>query len=270
MNCLLRPVEPCGPRTETGESNMGRFIPRGSGPNGSRRNAVWSVFLTCGLFVAIPGALFAQAEDGTRTFYFPDRSFNIPFTLHENDPRIEILLNVSTDGKMYHYSASARPTDRRFHFTAPADGWYHFIVQTRDSSGALTPDKLTSASPSLRICVDTQPPIIDSLTADPTPENALPTIRWKITETNLKEVWADYRSTNGGEWVPLFLPVNTDGSHTWKPLWGGELEVRMQAMDKAGHHSEVRTLRLRVANNVTRMQPPPDSVGAGKVMHVKS
>jgi hypothetical protein len=53
-------------------------------------------------------------------------------------------------------------------------------------------------------------------------------------------------------------------------LWSGELEVRMQVLDQAGHRSEVRTLKLRAANNVTRMPPPQEQEGAGKVMFVKS
>ena len=249
---------------------MGRFIPRGSGPPISRGNAVWLVLLTCGLFFTMPIQLFAQAGESVRTFYCPDRSFYIPFTLHENAPPLEILLNVSTDGRNYHYSASARPPDRRFHFPAPADGWYYFIVQTRDVSGALSPENLRGATPSIRICVDTQNPIIDSFTADTSSENALPTIRWKITEPNLKEILADYRSTSGGDWVPLFLPLSGVGAHTWKPSLYGELEVRLMAVDKAERRSEVRTLRLQVSNNVARMPPPQEQAGASKVMFVRS
>ncbi len=249
---------------------MGRFIPRGSGPHSNRGNAVWLVLLTCGLFLAVPAGVFAQAGENVRTFYCPDRSFYIPFTLHENSPSLEILLHVSTDGREYHYSATARPPDRRFHFKAPADGWYSFIVQTRDVSGALSPENLRGATPSIRICVDTQNPIIDSFTADPPADNTLPTIRWKITEPNLKEILADYRSTSGGEWVPLFLPLSVEGAHTFKPSLLGELEVRLMAVDKAERRSEVRTLRLQVSNNVARMPPPQDQAGAGKVMYVRS
>jgi len=242
---------------------MGRFIPRDSG------KAVWVTLLACGLFAAAPVALLAQTGDGIRTYYSPARSFHIPFTLTDNDPRIEVLLNVSTDGRQYRPAGIARPNERRFYFSAPADGWYYFIVQTRDASGVATPD-LRNAAPSIRICVDTQAPVIEELAADASPDNSLPSIRWKITEANLKEIWADYRSTSGGEWVPLFLPVKEEGRHTWKPSWGGELEVRMQALDQAGHRSEVRMLRLRAADNVARMPPPPESAGPSKIMYVNS
>lgn len=251
---------------------MGRFIPRGSGPDRSRTNAVWPMLLTCGLLVAAPHGSFAQTGDGVRTFYVAARSFSIPFSSTENDPRLEVLLNVSTDGRDYRYHAAARSNDRRFFFSAPADGWYYFIVQTRDAGGVVTPD-LRSAAPSIRVCVDTQYPVIEELSAAASPDgnpSPLPTIRWKIAEDNLKEIQADYRSTSGGEWVPLFLPLQKQGTHTWKPSWGGELEVRMTAWDQAGHRSDQRTLRLRAADNVARMPPPPEPGGSSKVLFVKS
>jgi hypothetical protein len=242
---------------------MGRFIPRGSG------KAVWVTLLACVLFVAAPLGILAQTGNNVSTYYVPARSFNIPFSMNDNDPRIEVLLNFSRDGREYKPAGIARPNDRRFHFSAPSDGWYYFIVQTRDSSGVAIPD-LRTAKPSIRVCVDTQPPVIEDLAADTSADNSLPSIRWKITEANLKEIWADYRSVNGGEWVPLFLPLKEDAKHTWKPHWLGELEVRMQVLDQANQKSEVRTLRLRAANNVTHMPPPPDPAGSGKILYVNS
>jgi hypothetical protein len=252
---------------------MGRFIPRGGEPNGGRGKAVWPVLLACGLVVATSVGAFAQAADNIRTFHFPARTFYVPFSLKDNDPRItELLLNYSKDGQNYRYYGSARPNERRFYFTAPADGCYYFIVQTRDAGGVVTPENLRSVPPSdiIRVYVDTQNPVVEEFTADASTGNALPTIHWKISEANLKEVLADYRSVNNGQWMPLFLePPQAQGKHTWKPSWSGELEVRLWAIDQAGHSSEVRTLRLHVANNVARMPPPPESAG-GKVMFVKS
>jgi hypothetical protein len=260
-----------GPRQETGESNMGRFIPRDGGAHRDRGRAVWLVLLACVLLGAAPVGVRAQSSDNLRTYYIPARSFFIPFSIDQNDPGIEEILNFSTDGQNYRYHASAKPLERRFHYTAPADGLYYFIVQTRDTSGALTPPNLRGVPPSIRVCVDTQDPIIESFTTDASSDNALPTIRWKIVETNLKEVLADYRSTDsGGVWVPLFPAAKEQGEHTWKPTWSGELEVRIQAVDKAERRSEVRTLRLRVANNVTRLAPPQDQASAGKVLFSKS
>lgn len=227
------------------------------------------MLLTCALLVAAPRA-FAQTAESVRTYYMRARTFTIPFSPADNDPRMEVLLNVSNDGREYRHYATAHAIDRRFSFQAPADGWYSFIVQTRDAGGVMTPANLRSATPSIRICVDTQVPVIEELSADTTTtQEKLPQIHWKIAEPNLKEIWADYRAL-GGEWMPLFLPVQEQGTHTWKPSWGGELEVRMQALDKAGHRSEVRMLKLRTADNLSRMPPPQEPAGAGKVMFVRS
>jgi hypothetical protein len=94
----------------------------------------------------------------------------------------------------------------------------------------------------------------------------LPVIRWAIEEANFYEVWADYRSTKGGPWYPLLLPAQANGDFRWKPAIGGELEVRMQARDKAGNQSEPKTVLVRVADTVAGM-PPPE---ASNVIHVKS
>ncbi len=261
---------PPAPRLEMGDSNMGRFIPRGIEPQGGRGKAAWPIVLACALLVAAPVALFAQATDTVRTFTVPARSFNIPFGT-DNDPRIvEVILYVSSDGKPYSRVDIVKPAARRFYFAAPSDGWYSFIVQTRDQGGVLTPADLRGAPPNIRVLVDTQSPFIEELTQTALAEGSPAGIQWNINEPNLQEIWADYRSTNGGEWLPLFLPVREKGTYTWKPAWGGELEVRMQALDKAGHRSQVKMLRMKVADNVARMPPPAEPAGAGKVLHVKS
>lgn len=226
------------------------------------------MLLTCGLLAAALGRLPAQNGDNIRTFYFPSRSFNIPFTLTERDPRIELLLNVSTDRRGYRYVGAARPQAGHFPFTAPADGEYSFIVQTREPNGVVTPADLRTAVPSLRVCVDTQAPVIEEFAAVASPQK-LPSVRWKIVEANLKEIYLDYRPL-GGDWVPQILPVQNEGTYTWKPSWSGELEVRMLAVDKADHRSQVRTLRLRTADNVSHMPPPQEPAGAAKVLFVNS
>jgi hypothetical protein len=250
---------------------MGRFIPRGIEPHGGRGKAAQYVLLACALLAAAPGGLFAQAADNVRTFHVPARSFNIPFNT-DNDPRIvDVILYVSTDGKQYTYVDTVKPSAHKFYFAARGDGWYSFIVQTRDQGGVLRPPDLREVAPSIRVYVDTQSPVIEELAPTP-PEEGYPVgIRWKINKANLQEIWADYRSTSGGEWLPLFLPLKAEGTYPWKPAFGGELEVRMQALDKAGHRSEVKTLRMKVADKVSRMPPPDEPLSnAGKVMHVKS
>lgn len=253
-----------------GESNMGRFNPRGIEPQGGRGKSARLLVLAC-VFFAVPVALFAQPADPVRSFYVPSRTFNIPFST-DNDPRVvDVLLYVSTDeGKSYNYVDAVRPAAHKFFFSARQDGCYWFIVQTKDREGVLRPAEVRGAAPSMKVWVDTQPPLIEDLSAVPSPPGSPPRIHWKINEANLKDIKADYRSTNGGDWLPLFLPIETEGSHSWKPSWGGQLEVRLWAQDKAGTWSELRTVRLRIADNVSGMRPPPEPTAASKVMHVRS
>jgi hypothetical protein len=252
-----------------GESNMERVIPRGRKPFGRRAKALRSLLLACGLLVAVPLGLRAQNGDKIHYVNFPD--FNIPFR-NIDDPRVtDVILYVSTDGKEYFHVQSAKPADRRFHFQSRGDGLYYFVVQTRDRDGTLSPANPNTATPNTRIYVDTRAPVIEELTADPAAKG-LPAISWKINEPNLKEIRADYRPLSGGDWVPILpFPAQQEGKRSWKPAWGGELEVRMQACDQAGNLSEPKTLRLRAADGVAHMAPPSDNAtGPGKVMYVKS
>jgi hypothetical protein len=245
---------------------MGRFIPRGITPRGGWRKAAWHIFWMCGLLVA-PVGLFAQTADTIPTYHIAYRSCRLPFNM-ANDPHIlEVLLYASTDnGKTYRYINSARPTDRHFLYQAQSDGWYSFIVQTRDQNGTMTPADIREAQPSIRVCVDTEKPVITRL-EQASPQEGLPVIRWAIEEANFHEVWADYRSTKGGPWYPLLLPAQANGEFRWKPAIGGELEVRMQARDKAGNQSEPKTVFMRVADTVAGMPPPPEN---SNVIHVRS
>jgi hypothetical protein len=253
-----------------GESDMGEVIPRGMKPHASRTRVILTLVLAGGLFAAISPTLFAQSGDAIRTHYVNFRDFNIPFGVI-NDPQVaDVLLYVSTDRKTYRYVNAVKPAARRFFYPAEGDGWYYFAVQLRYLSGELAPTDIKSVPPNIRICVDTQAPVIEELVAaPPTNESKLPAIRWKIREENLKQIWLEYRSVNGGDWVTLIPPVQTEKTYTWKPAWSGELEVRMQAMDQAGNRSEVKMLRMNAPENVAHMPPPADSTG-GKVIYVKS
>jgi hypothetical protein len=255
-------------RLEMGESNMGRVIPRAIELHGRRAKALAPLLLACALLAIVPPSLFAQAADNTYYIAFP--SFNIPFRPID-DPRVaDVSLYVTTDKKEYHLVGTVKPTARGFFYQSRGDGWYYFVVQTRDQAGTLNPADVRKATPSINICVDTRIPVIEELTSIPAP-SGLPTIHWKINKSNLKEIKALYRSTSGGEWLPLPLPApgKQEDSFTWKPAWGGELEVSMEAFDLAGHRSDVKTVRLRVAENVERMRPPAEASGPGKVIYVK-
>jgi hypothetical protein len=214
------------------------------------------VLLACWLAAAAPGGLFAQGTDNVRTYWVPTTSFYIPFKV-DNDPRlVDVLLHVSTDGgRTYTYAARARPNERRFSFQAKQDGWHSFIVQKLETDGALSPSDLRGAPPSIRVCVDTQKPIIRlELAKQPGWPVA---IQWEIQDDNFEDVRAYYRSTRGGEWFQVLdLPRQAKGVHGWRPNVAGPVEVQMQARDKAGNVAEPRSVTVEPDPQNAKAAPP--------------
>jgi hypothetical protein len=245
---------------------MPRFIPQGAAQRAGPRRAAWHVLLACCLSAAAPAGLFAQGSDSLRTYWVPTRHFNIPFSTE--DPRtVEVRLHVSTDGLNYSYAATARPADRRFLFQARGDGCYYFVTQTLDSANQLTPSDVRGVPPAYKVCVDTQRPVID-LRPVPPKDGAPVAIQWTIQDDNFDDVRAEYRSTAGGDWYPLFLPRVAEGTHAWTPAVVGPLEVRMQARDKAKNEAVPRTVTVTPPDRPG--MAPPDPGGPGNVMYVNS
>src|SRR5436309_3115357 len=108
-----------------------------------------------------PTAVRSQ-EGGNNSFYTRQRAFLIPFQIDPGQRGIQqVLLHVSEDfGKTYQHVANAGPTDRSFRFQAGHDGWYWFTVQTQDQEGRSYPPNLNLVPPGLKVCVDTQAPVV--------------------------------------------------------------------------------------------------------------
>ncbi len=248
---------------------MGRIIPRGAEPRTGRTQAVGHVLLTCALFAAAPAGLFAQGTDAVRTYWVPTRSFNIPFSTGTDPRLVDMLLHVSTDnGQTYRHAASARPSDRRFFFQAQGDGWHFFIVQTRDRDNVLAPSDLRGAAPSIRVCVDTQKPVIN-LRQIPSQDGYPIAIEWSIQDANFDDLYAEYRSVNGGDWYPLFLPRTASGKHEWTPAVSGDLEVRLQAIDRAKNKAAPLTVTIKPDPRKAALSPVSQA-SPGDVKHVKN
>ena len=253
---------------------MGRFIPRGAEQRAGRTKAAWHVFLTCCLFFAAPVGVFAQGGDTIRTFWVPTQDFTIPFTPAADPGIVEVLLYVSTDkGQSYQYVATESPTARRFKFPmkteqARGDGWYFFIVQTRDRNNVYTPADVRGLPPSIRVCVDTQKPIISLLRAVPAQDGSPAAIEWSIQDANFDDIHAEYRSVAGGPWIPLLdLPRTATGVYGWTPRVAGDVEVVLQARDKAKHTAEPRSAIVKPGAVRPGAAPPPSP---GDVKHVKN
>jgi hypothetical protein len=216
--------------------------------------------------VAAPAPVRAQAA--VQEFYSAQRAFRIPFT--EPAGRVQrVLLQVSDDnGRNWQQAATAVPGDRTFSYTAPHDGWFLFSTQTQDAEGHLVPADVRQLQPLIKICVDTQKPVIAAF-RQVTPREGTVAVEWDVQDENLDplSVRIDYRplgSTNFREWLALRIPPTGRGEQGWTPPMNIPLEVHLWVKDKAGNAAEA-TL------NATPGRPAPAGGGAGAppVKHVQ-
>jgi beta-lactamase regulating signal transducer with metallopeptidase domain len=86
------------------------------------------------------------------------RTFKIPFQVAAEERRVrEIKLFVSRDsGRTWEQTATARPDEKEFNFSAPADGTYWFTVATVDANGLQSPSDVSTSPPGLKVVVDTK------------------------------------------------------------------------------------------------------------------
>ena len=105
----------------------------------------------------------AQAPPDDTINYTRERVFKIPFQSDTGRSRLkEVQLYVSTDmGHTWHPYASAPPDQGYFKFTADRDAYFWFSVRTVDTEGVAHPVVMDGARPGLKVCVDTQPPVVD-------------------------------------------------------------------------------------------------------------
>jgi hypothetical protein len=229
----------------------------------------------------------ASAQDQPRDVVYSRHSlFQIPFQAGPDAPRLKQLqLFVSTDkGQTWQHSAVSTPKQRHFKFEAEHDGLYWFTVQTRDLEGRYFPPTLDRAEPSLKVFVDTHPPVV-RLRRLPNRENEIG-VAWTITDDTLDlsipgAIRLDYRTANGLAWQPLRVdPYATQ--YYWNPGTDGTMEIRLRARDRAENWGEDRiTLDgngfrngpARTAEEPTEKRKPPAKVrpeGAVRIVNSKS
>ncbi len=213
--------------------------------DGKRRlsSAVLHALACLAVVVLWPALLCAAPPTGDRIFYINQKSFLIPATPEPGAVGIQrVLLHVSNDlGKTYKNIASSTTPDEKFKFTAPADGWYWFSVQTMDSAGRYFPPNVNAVLPGLKVCVDTLPPAIYLKQIPSTEFTAA--FEWDIREEHpdLFSLKTTYHTVGSSDWIKLELPPRLAGQYGWNPPVKGPWEVRMQFGDKAGNVGEQTT-----------------------------
>ncbi len=204
----------------------------------------------------------AQVPGGEGVYYSNRLGFLIPF--QADDRRIEhVQLYVSEDqGRSWKHTATVAPAARTFHFEASHDGWYWFTVRTVDKAGRSYPLSLEGVPPGLKVCVDTQRPVV-SLKPLPSSDGTVG-VEWQVRDENLdlEKLQLEYRPPGTNEWVPLAVQRVADGRRTWSPATNAPLEVRLQVKDLAGNLGEALTTvtPMTMTRSPQRQQGPPSDV----------
>jgi hypothetical protein len=193
----------------------------------------------------LAGRAAAQDPAGD-VLYSNYRHFRIPFQAGPNEQRLKQLqLFVSTDqGRTWQANAVAPPEQKFFRFICDRDGTYWFTVQTLDRDGRYFPASLDGAQPSLKVVVDTQPPVVQlrPLAGRGTGEVG---VTWDIRDEHLDlrqpdTMRLEYRPAGGVAWMAL--PADPLASqHYWSPQTNAPLEVRLKVRDRAGNVGEATT-----------------------------
>jgi hypothetical protein len=215
-----------------------------------------------------PPAAPAQSSDGIH--YTNQPGFRIPFHVDEGEQRIQaVLLHLSEDGgKTYSNVQSVTPGDREFRFTAPRDGSYYFVVQTRDTAGQYYPTNQNLASqPPLKVVVDTQKPVVKLRQVQPD-AGSTAAVEWTIDDANLDllTLQLQYQPQGRAEWVALRVNPLAHAQFSWTPAGGGPCQVRLVVRDKAGNQGEATLLVKPAAGGGAVAGPAP--AGNVPVIHV--
>src|SRR5262245_2310616 len=197
-------------------------------------------FRTAALIVVLLAATVCPAESLDGVYYSRQYTFRIPFQTDANDKRIrEVQLFVAEDqNRPWQQVAKAQPGEKYFHFQARRDGWYWFTVRTIDSEDRAYPASMDGAAPRLKVCVDTQAPVV-ALRSAQVPGGTVG-VEWDVRDDNLdlESLKLEYRLSNGSEWVAVPITKSGTGSKAWNPATNAPIEARLSVRDLAGNPGE--------------------------------
>jgi hypothetical protein len=228
-------------------------------------------------------AATSSAQDFPKDIVYSRHSlFQIPFQAGADAGRLKQLqLFVSTDkGKSWQPSSVTAPNQRYFKFEAEHDGLYWFTVQTKDLEGRYFPPALDRAEPSLKVFVDTHPPVVKLRRLANRDGDV--GVAWTIVDDTFDlsvngAIRLDYRLANGGTWHPLRVDSYA-AQYYWNPGTDGGIEVRLRARDRAENWGEdkITMAGSAVGNTVAtadeprEKKPQPSSRPKGAVRMVNS
>ncbi len=187
----------------------------------------------------LPGLLLAQGPANVETAFAKGREIGIPFNPGPGAQYLKQLqLFVSTDGgKNWLPSATVAPDRRKFQYVADRDGTYWFAAQSMDLQGKLYPAAISGLQPSLKVIVDTQPPVVQLQPL--APRSGEVGVSWTVRDDHFDfgipdALRLEYRLAGGVTWLPLTVPQGASQLF-WNPKANTLVEVRLHARDRAGN-----------------------------------
>jgi len=189
--------------------------------------------------LCLPGLLLGQGPANVETAFAKKREIRIPFSPGPGAQYLKQLqLFVSTDGgKQWSPSATVAPDQLKFSFVAERDGTFWFAVQSLDLQGKLYPPTAAGLQPSLKVIVDTQPPVVQLQPLPP--RSGEVGVSWTIRDDHFDfgvpdAVRLEYRLSGGVTSLPLSVPQGASQLY-WNPKSNTLVEVRLNARDRAGN-----------------------------------
>jgi RNA polymerase sigma factor (sigma-70 family) len=172
--------------------------------------------------------------------FMATRSFDLPFRVDPMTREIVggFILYVSKDnGHTVEIADRKPPTAQRFHYQAPDDGIYWFVVGTESKEGRARPIDVPMDSPAIRIWVDTVRPEAKLQLVQR--RKSMISVRWDVDDENLDKlsIQLEYQRIDDKEWTKLPIKPATEGHHDWNIPDDIEVWVRLRVRDKAGNES---------------------------------
>jgi hypothetical protein len=197
------------------------------------------------------------------TVFHNSRAFRIPFNVDEaaRSQLKEIQLIVSSDyGKSWQSEGTVGPDQPTFTFHAPRDSEYWFATRLVNKRGVLYPPETAAVEPSLKVRVDTVPPLITLNRVGRTGDRVK--VRWEISDETLdpQTLTIMYRAEGSPDWrqVPL-TRASLIGAEEWDCGTAAPLTVRASVEDKAGN---LAATDLSFEAGIARPRPRADAAGA--------
>jgi hypothetical protein len=172
--------------------------------------------------------------------FISKRSFDIPFFVDPTtrEQTREVILYVSKDhGRTVEIADRQLPTAKCFHYRAPGDGMYWFVVRTENMDYRPRSVDTPIDQPSQRICVDTVRP--EARLQLIRRQDDMISVRWDVDDENLdkQSIQLGYQRIDGKTWTKLPIEPATEGRYVWNVLDNIEVLVRLRVRDKAGNES---------------------------------